>query len=314
MIRERRVVKPIVAIEKGMSEGRSLEKALDMLPIDEIIKSGDRVVIAPNWVKDYKPNTGAVVGPNTLKKLIRYIKQKNPKNITLAVGAGGAKTLDVMKKVGYDKIIKEENINFVDMNYGPYIDLELNHRLIKSTPINKVINESDVIISFTQLKMHEEATITASLKNIAMGWPPAEIHGYPKKKTGIHEDLHGFISCMMKKIPIDLSIVSCDKAMIGTGPTGGIAVDTNGLIIVGTDPVAVDTIGARFLGFLPQAISYLYKLYNDGVGEAKVENMILKGLELEKAEKIFTKSAYGEEVVLDENQIKNIHGTQPKNE
>lgn len=312
MIRERRINKPIVAIEKGISEGKPLEKALDMLPINEIIKPGDKVVIAPNWVKDYKPSSGTVVGPNTLRTLIRYIKEKNPKSITIAVGAGGAKTPDVMKNVGYDKILEEENIEFVDMNYGPYIDLDINHNIIKSTPINKIVNEADVIISFTQLKMHEEATITASIKNIAMGWPPAEIHGYPKKKTGIHEDLHGFISCIMNKIPIDISIVSCDKAMIGTGPTGGIPIDTNGLIVVGTDPVAVDTIGARLLGFLPQAIAYLYKLYNDGIGEAKVENMIIKGIELKKAEKLFTKAAYGKSVILDNNEIKNIHGSQPK--
>ncbi|MEG2789606.1 MAG: DUF362 domain-containing protein [Romboutsia sp.] len=313
MIRERKIKEPIVAIEKGMSEGKSLEKALNLLPMDKIINKGDRVVIAPNWVKDYKPSSGTVVGPKTLQILIRYIKNKDPKSITIAVGAGGAKTLDVMKKVGYDKILKQEQVNFVDMNYGPYVDLNINHNIIKSTPINKIINEADVIISFTQLKMHEEATITASIKNIAMGWPPAEIHGYPKKKTGIHDDLHGFISCIMNKIPIDLSIVSCDKAMIGTGPTDGIAVDTDGLIIVGTDPVAVDTIGARFLGFLPQAISYLYKLYNDGVGEAKVENIKLKGIDLNKAEKMFTKRAYGKSIALDDNKVKNIHGTQPQN-
>ncbi|MFR9070707.1 MAG: DUF362 domain-containing protein [Paraclostridium sp.] len=118
--------------------------------------------------------------------------------------------------------------------------------------------------------------------------------------------------CIMNKIHIDISIVSCDKAMIGTGPTGGIPIDTNGLIIVGTDPVAVDTIGARLLGFLPQAIAYLYKLYNDGIGEAKVENMIIKGIELKKAEKLFTKAAYGKSVILDNNEIKNIHGSQPK--
>lgn len=312
MMRERKVQKPIVAIENGISEGKALEKALNMLPIDKIITKNDRVVIAPNWVKDYKPNSGSVVGPKTLKKLIRYIKIKEPKSITIAVGAGGAKTLDVMKNVGYDKVLEEENVNFVDMNYGPYTELVLNHSIIKSTPIDNILNEADVIISFTQLKMHEEATITASIKNIAMGWPPAEIHGYPKKKTGIHEDLHGFISSIMNQIPIDLSIVSCDKAMIGTGPTDGIPVDNDGLIIVGTDPVAVDTVGARFLGFLPQAVAYLYKLYNDGIGEAKIENIDLKGIDISKAEKIFSKNAYGKAVVLDNKNIKDIHGTQPK--
>ena len=38
----RKIKEPIVAITKGMTEGQSLEKALDMLPIDEIIKKGDK--------------------------------------------------------------------------------------------------------------------------------------------------------------------------------------------------------------------------------------------------------------------------------
>ena len=258
MIRNRKVKDPIVAITKAMSEGRSLEKALDLLPMDKIIQKGDKVIITPNWVKDKSLKDGVVVGPKTLKKLIQYIKTKEPSKIVIATGSGGAKTPDVMKSVGYDKIIEEENLEFVDMNYGPFIDLELNHEIIKSTPINEVIKDADVIISFTQLKYHEEATVTAAIKNIAMGYPPASIHGYPKKQTGIHEDLHGFIRCFAKKVPIDLSIISLDKAMIGTGPSDGMAVDTPGLVIASTDPVAADSIGARLLGFLPQAVCYLY--------------------------------------------------------
>ena len=60
-----------------------------------------------------------------------------------------------MKKVGYDKVIEDEKVEFVDLNYGHYIDLNLNYDIIKLTPINKLIKEADVIISFTQLKQDE---------------------------------------------------------------------------------------------------------------------------------------------------------------
>lgn len=214
-----------------------------------------------------------------------------------------------MTKVGYDKVIEEENVEFVDMNYGPFIKLQLNHPIIKSTPINKIVDEADVIISFTQLKYHEEATVTASIKNIAMGYPPASVHGFPKKNTGIHEDLHGFIRSISNKIPIDLSIISLDKAMIGTGPIFGQSVDTPGLIIASTDPVAADSIGARLLGFLPQAVSYLYGLYKDNIGEADPTKMTIKGLDLIEAEKIFSKAAYGnKESIVDRENLKDIHG------
>ena len=308
-MRSRKVKEPYVAITKAFTESKSLEKALDMLPIDKVIEKGDTVIITPNWVNNKGPKTGAVVGPKTLKTLIEYVKSKEPSKIYIATGSGGGKTPDIMTKVGYDKVISEENVEFIDLNYGPYVNLQLDHHIIKSTPINKIIDEADVIISFTQLKNHEEATITASIKNIAMGWPPAEIHGYPKKNTGIHEDLHGFIRAFANKVPIDLAIVSCDKAMVGTGPSSGKSVDTPGLIIASTDPVAADAVGARLLGFLPQAVAYLYGLYNDKVGEARVEKMDIKGLDIQEAEKVFSKAAYDDKnAILDNEKLKDIHG------
>lgn len=310
MRENRRVKEPIVAITKAITEGRSLEKSLDLLPIDEIIQKGDKVIITPNWVKDGQAKDGVVVGPKTLQRLIQYVKRKEPSIIYIATGSGGMETPQVMTNVGYDKVIKEENVEFVDMNYGPFVELKLDHPIIKTTPINKIVNEADVIISFTQLKYHEEATVTASIKNIAMGYPPASVHGFPKKNTGIHEDLHGFIRSFIKKVPIDLAIISLDKAMIGTGPIFGQAVDTPGLIIASTDPVAADSVGARLLGFLPQGVSYLYGLYKDGFGEADPANMTIKGIDLIEAEKIFSKAAYGnKESIVDRDELKDIHGS-----
>jgi hypothetical protein len=54
--------------------------------------------------------------------------------------------------------------------------------------------------SYAQLKMHNEATVTASIKNIALGWPPTEEHGHLKKNLGIHNNLHGFIRAMAEKV------------------------------------------------------------------------------------------------------------------
>lgn len=309
-MKARKVQRPIVGIMKDNKEVDSLRKVLELLPLEEIVKEGSRVVITPNWVKDKMPETGTVVGPRTLQALIRYIKAFKPSQITIATGSGGAPTPKVMNRIGYDRIIEEEGIEFVDLNYGPYRELELPHKIVSKTKINKIFDKMDVLISFTQLKHHEEATMSAGIKNIALGWPPAEIHGFPKKSKGIHEDLHGFIAAMAASIPIDLTIVSTDKAMIGTGPSTGKAVDSPGLILAGTDPVAVDTLGARLLGFLPQAVNYLYRLHMDNIGEAKPENMELLGISLEEAERIFSLSAYGEEIILDKGNIKDIHGNQ----
>jgi uncharacterized protein (DUF362 family) len=306
-MRERRVKKPIVSITKSENEQQSIVDSLNNLPMKDIIQEGDKVVITPNWVNAKAPSTGTVVGPETLRTLIKYVKRFNPKEIIIATGSGGEETESIFHKVGYDNIIKEEAVTFVDLNYGPYMELELDHKIIPQTKINNLLENLDVLISFTQLKQHEEATISASIKNIALGWPPAEVHGFPKKNLGIHDDLHGFITAMAKAIPIDLAIISVDKAMIGTGPSDGKAVNTNGLIITATDPIAADAIGARLMGYLPQAVQYLYTLYQQNVGEADPNKMTIQGMELAEAEKIFSKAAYGQEIVLDKDKIKTIH-------
>ena len=310
MRRKRKIEEAIIAIVKEKKEEESIVKALELIDMDRIIKEGDVVAITPNWVKSKPAYTATVVGPETLRTLIRYVKNKNPKKIYIAVGSGGDPTPKVLSDVGYDKIIKEEKVTFIDLNYGPYVDLKLDHMNPCETKIHEIIDEIDVLISFTQLKQHEEATMSAGIKNIALGWPPAEIHGFPKKNLGIHNDLHGFIVAMAKEIPIDITIVSADKTMIGTGPSDGKAVDVQGLIIAGTDPVATDTICARMLGFLPQGIHYLYQLYNENIGVAEPEKMILKGIPLEEAEMIFSKAVYNYEIVVDKNKIKKLHGNQ----
>ncbi len=298
-MRERRVKEPIVSIIHSSNEQSSIHQALELLPVKDIVKEGMHAVITPNWVNARNPSTGTVVGPESLRELIQHIKRFHPSKITVATGSGGEDTGSIFQKVGYDRILQEEAVEFEDLNYGPYTELALEHGVIKETKINHLLEEMDVLISFAQLKQHEEATITATLKNIALGWPPAELHGFPKKNTGIHEDLHGFITAMLKKIPIDLAVLSVDKAMIGTGPSDGVAVDTKGLVIASTDAVACDTIGARLMGYLPQGVQYLYALSKAQVGEADVKKMDIRGITLKEAEQSFSLAAYGQEVVLD---------------
>lgn len=143
--------------------------------------------------------------------------------------------------------------------------------------------------------------MSAAIKNVTMGWPPAQQHGFPKKNCHIHDNLHGFIKAMAQLIPIDLSIISANPAMIATGPANGIAKHT-GIVIVSTDPVAADTVGARLLGFKPQAINYLYQLSNENVGESDINKMNIKGLSIKDAEKTFSYKVYGNDsAIVDKN-------------
>lgn len=297
-MRERKRSAPDVAITQSEDESQALLEGLELIRARELINQEDVVVITPNWVKAMPPSSGVVVGHETLRALIQFIKTCQPKRIVVASGSGGGNTKDAMKNGGFDKVIDSEGVEFIDLNEGPFITVELDHQRPCSTKLNTVYEEHTVLVSFTQLKYHEEATISGAIKNIALSWPPSSEHGTPKKNTGIHDNLHEFIVAMAQVLPIDLSIVSANPVMIGTGPAKGIARHT-GFVITGTDAVSVDTIGARFLGFKPQAVRYLFEAGRKGLGVNDILKMRLSGIPLIQAEKEFAKRVYGCEASVD---------------
>lgn len=213
-MRVRRSLNPEVAITQNSNESLAIKEGLSLLNISSMIKNDDVVVITPNFVNKGGVGYGDVVGPESLRELIKVIKCCNPKRVVVATASAEKDIESVMKDIGYTDVIKSEKVEFINLNYGPFINVPLNHSSPTSTSLNKLYEEMTFLISFTQLKIHEEATMSASIKNIAMGWPSCEEHGYPKKNLGIHKDLHGFITAMLEKFTIDLSIVSVNPAMI----------------------------------------------------------------------------------------------------
>ena len=264
-MRKRKSENADIAIIKNEDEASAIHECLNLINADSLISGQDTVVITPNWVQRKKAQTGIVVGQESLRAIIRFVKGCRAKRVIVATGAGERDTAEIMRYAGYDKVINQEGAEFVDLNRGPFTEIKINHDKPCKINLNKIYQEATCLISFTQLKIHEEATISGAIKNIALGWPPAQEHGFPKKNLGIHEDLHGFITAMAQAVPIDISIVSANPAMVGTGPAKGVPYHT-GLVIAGTDAVAVDTIGARLLGFKVRAcITFMNLQRNIGI-------------------------------------------------
>lgn len=289
-----------IAITLNQNEKEAVSEGLNLIDAKELINNDSVVVISPNWVNDKKPHpsSGVTVGTDTFQFILQWIKGQNPKKIIVGTGSGHGDTPSVMKSVGYEKIIKEEGVEFIDFNKGPYVELELNHLKPNKIKVNQIMKEMTVYISFTQLKHHEEATMSATIKNMAMTWPSTEEQGAPKKDLGIHDELHGFISAMAEKVPIHISILSANPAMIGTGPTKGTPRHT-GIVVCGNNPVGVDTVGARLLGFKPQGINYLHLLTQMKIGESDINKLNIKGLSIQQAEQIFSQQVYGDNVIID---------------
>jgi uncharacterized protein (DUF362 family) len=200
-------------------------------------------------------------------------------------------------------VVMQEGATFFDHNRPPFTAVPLEYKPEAdvagpqaSVMVNPRVLEYDTLIALNQLKVHQTATVTLALKNIAMSYPAADYYGHPRltqnHRHWFFDDMHSFIAAMAGRFPIHLAITVGHPAMIGTGPLGGHAVET-GLVIASTDPLAADVVGAKLLGFQVQAVRHLWEAGRLGVGETEVGKMDFPALSLQDAIGIFTTAAYG---------------------
>jgi uncharacterized protein (DUF362 family) len=293
-----------VAITHSDDIAAAIDQALGALDLAERV-SGRVVAVKPNETYASDDDTSGVTQADTLRAVLRHLKRLAPRELIVSGGAGAAETEDVLRLSGMLDVIRDERVELVDHNRPPFEtvaltypdDLEVQgpqHEVV----VNRRVLTYDTLVSLAQLKLHETATVTLALKNIAMSLPAADHYGHPRKKgSGEHffDDMHSFIAAMAHRFPIHLAIIAGHPAMIATGPLAGHAVET-GVVIASRDAISADVVGARLLGFRPQAVRHLWEACRWKLGEADTDRMDFPCLALDDAIKIFTRAAYGEEL------------------
>lgn len=286
----------------------AIETGLGTLEVAEIVR--DRVVaVKPNdtWASD--TDISGVTQADTLRAVLREVKRHGPKEVVVTGGAGAAETADVFELAGLMEVIEEEDVEFFDHNRPPFEEVELTYSEDpevegpqRAVMVNPRVLEYETLIALNQLKLHENATVTLALKNIAMSYPAADYYGHPRSRQKhehtFFDDLHSFIAAMAKRFPIDLAITVGHPAMVATGPLGGHAVET-GLAIASRDALAADVVGARLLGFTPQAVRHLWEAGRMGLGETDLEAMDFPALSLREGIGAFTQAVYGERLTFE---------------
>jgi uncharacterized protein (DUF362 family) len=297
-----------IAIAQNDEIGLAIREALNHLNLAPLIR-GKLVAVKPNDTWASSSDTSGVTQPDTLRSILQAVRDHQPREIVVTGGAGAAQTDEVFRLAGLMDVVEQERVTFFDHNRPPFVSVPLPYAPERDVQgpqqavmVNPRVLEYETLIAVNQLKLHETATVTLALKNIAMSFPAADYYGHPRStqrhKNAFFSDMHSFIAVMAKRFPIHLAVTVGHPAMIGTGPLGGHTIET-GLVIASTDAVAADVVGARLLGFDPQAVRHLWEAGQLQLGELDTDNMEFHGLSLRQAIEAFTSAAYGERLTFE---------------
>jgi uncharacterized protein (DUF362 family) len=297
-----------VVITRNEQIEKAVAEALGHIDVEKLVR-GKLVAVKPNDTWASAEDRTGVTQPDTLRAVLRHVRQFNPRELIVTGGAGAAETDEVFRLTGLMEVVEQEGATFFDHNRPPFTSVDLEYRPGKdvegpqrSVMVNPRVLEYETLIAVNQLKLHRTATVTLALKNIAMSYPAADYYGHPRSKqeheNWFYEDMHSFIAAMARAFPINLAITVGHPAMIATGPLGGHAVET-GIVIASTDPLAADVVGAKLLGFNLQAVRHLWEAERLGIGEGKTEEMEFPAMNMREAIEAFTEAAYGERLTFE---------------
>jgi uncharacterized protein (DUF362 family) len=145
---------------------------------------------------------------------------------------------------------------FVDLNVDDVERVGLRTRAsrLKELYFPKTVLGADFLVSMPKMKTHHWAGVTLSLKNM-FGVVPGSCYGWPKNIlhwAGIDRAILDINAAVRP----DFAIVDGIIGMEGNGPIQG-ASKSCGVLVLGDDPVAVDSSCARIMGLRPEKIDYL---------------------------------------------------------
>ena len=290
--------------------------------LKDIVKNGQTVVLKPNLVQMIVDSTGELLDQEVngvtadwrvTKAVLKMVREFNPDGkVYIMEGSATGPTREVMNYFHYTPDYMEGVDSFIcleedcgawqDFDVPEVVKVELPEGLLhKSYYFNRILYEADVVISIPALKTSSGVVVTGGIKNVSIGTPPGNLYGMapdnPSKAAMVSHkitdgELDRWIYDYYMARPVDYVIVDgLQGFQSGPVPMSHERKETDkmnmGVIMGGSDAVAVDTICSLVTGWDPESVGYL-NLLREHTEAGELENIRVKGAYVDELRKKFT--------------------------
>jgi uncharacterized protein (DUF362 family) len=241
--------KATVAISKNPDPEIAVPEAIRLLGgIKKFANRGDVVLIKPNVSFPIPPEHGPdATSPEVISAVTRLFKEGGAGRVVVGEqSVWGCRTRDAFRITGIKEVVEKAGGEVCYFDEAPRLNVKVDQgRVFKELSLPKITREADLIVNLPKMKTSFISHITLGLKN-HYGF----INFEDRRKFHRMYDLAYAVCDIAKTVKCGLTLIDGIVAMEGQGPHAGTAKKMD-LIIAGRDPVAVDAIGAKIMGFNP---------------------------------------------------------------
>jgi uncharacterized protein (DUF362 family) len=253
-----------LAMAHGMDRRRGIGQALDALGgMAAFVKPGERVLIKVNAAFATPPALCATTHPDAVTEVIRRCFEAGAGEVIVADNPiNDPATCFELSGIG--PAARQAGARVLLPHPDRFRNFSLpGGRLIQRWPLfDEPLRAADRVIGLSPVKDHHRSGASLGLKN----W-----YGLLGGRRNIfHQEIHAIILELAMMIKPTLTILDGTLSMMRNGPTGGSLDDLKptATVIAGTDPVAVDALGATLLEKSADDLPHLAMAQTKGLGVA----------------------------------------------
>jgi len=276
-----RETEPLDLIQIQGEVAPAVAKAFEVLGgIERFVQPGDLVLLKPNVSFPNLPKWGGTTNPELVKAVAQAVLNAGAKRVIVTDHTMGDSAA-CFKRTGLEATFADlAEVKLLPIqNENLFQEVAVtNGQALKTVKLAKLLERANVVINLPCAKSHVATEVSFGLKNL-MGliWDRKYFHD--------NTDLHVAIGELATVIRPHLTILDATRVLVTNGPTGPGKMQELGIILVGTDPLAVDALAVTLANWnnrsLPaQSIKHLNHAANLGVGEIDLDKLNIKKISI----------------------------------
>jgi len=232
------------------------------------VKPGDMVVLKPNMAWARKPEHAANTNPEVVAEVVRLCKAAGAREVRVIDHIVDGPEATVLKITGIGPAAEAAGARVISAgSLAMYQKISLKGaKLLRSASVLRDLLRADVWINLPVAKVHSATAVTLGCKNL-MGavWDRGLWH----QSTSLDQCIADFAANFRPQ----LVILDAVRTLLSNGPKGPGKTASPGVVVAGTDPLAVDAYGATLLGRKPEDIPHLRLAHAAGAGEVRLSRI-----------------------------------------
>ena len=272
----------IVAVVRVAGDvGAAVRQAMEVAEFERFVPAGARVAVKPNLGWDlFIP--GSITSPLVVAAVLDQLETRAGERVLIEADQVLENVQSVFERC-FEPLCRARGVPFVNMSRAPRRSVRLEGAgVLHQVSLPRVLDGA-CLVTVPVMKTHDKTGLSGAIKN-QWGCLPETRHNF-------HLVVDEALVDILRLTRPAFAVVDATVALEGDGPKTGRPKPMD-LILASGDPVALDAVQAYIMGWEPGEIAHVRMCGEAGLGEHRLEKIVVRGPALETLRQPFRRAGH----------------------